>query len=323
MNKVFGYGLILLAAAATADRRALAWNSDPQNAGMGQFYLGSSNNSSARQGYFGVDVRDVTPDEVTTLKLRDTRGAEVVLVDHDAPAGKAGLREHDVILQMNGQAIQSQDQVRKMLHECASGRTIQLVISRDGQPMTITSQMSSREEVERAAWEQHLNTRDPDPEPTLTSTAERVPGRPSGPPDPELPSSKSFIGDGAINPLYTGALLENISAQLAGYFGVNKGHGVLVREVIANSPAEQAGIRAGDVIVRANDHTVTSTSEWTKALKSSHGKPLSVIVVRDRKEQTLTLTPDSKKRSSLDRPDPEASAPIDVARVGMMLMPAR
>src|SRR5207253_5819250 len=104
MKTVFGYGLILLAAAATADRCALAWNGDPQNGtNVGQFYL---SNSSARQGYFGVDVRDVTPDQVGPLKLRDTHGAEVVLVDHDAPAGKAGLREHDVILQMNGQVIQ-------------------------------------------------------------------------------------------------------------------------------------------------------------------------------------------------------------------------
>lgn len=318
MRKALGYGLVLLAAAATADRRALAWNSDPQSSGIGQFYIG---NSSARQGYFGVDVRDVTPDEVATLKLRDTHGAEVILVDHDAPAGKCGVREHDVILQMNGQAIQTQDQVRKILHDSAPGRTMELVISREGQQVILKSQMSSREEVERAAWEQHLNA--PDPEPTLTQAAERVTTGELAAAATTPPSSKSFIGGGALNPLYTGALLENMSTQLAGYFGVSKGQGVLVREVIANSPADQAGMHAGDVIVRANGRSVTSTSEWTKALKSNQGKPLSVTVVREKKEQTLTLTPESKKRSSLDVPAPEDREPIDVARLGMSLLPSR
>jgi len=95
---------------------------------------------------------------------------------------------------------------------------------------------------------------------------------------------------------------------------VPNGGGLLVRSVEANSPAAQAGMRAGDVVVRANQKAVASSADWTKAIKDSHGHPLTVVVLRDKKEQTLTLIPDSKKRSSLEQPGDDsqrvALAPI-------------
>src|ERR1017187_284720 len=161
MKRALGYGLILLAASTAATRNLLAsGNGDATVAAGGAlFFLASSGAAPARgaQGYLGVDVRDVNADQLGALKLREARGAEIILVDHDAPAGKAGLREHDVVLQMNGQAIEGQDQLRRMLHDSPPGKTITLVISRDGQQMTVTAQMAvSQEEVERRAWEQHL-----------------------------------------------------------------------------------------------------------------------------------------------------------------------
>jgi hypothetical protein len=79
------------------------------------------------------------------------------------------------------------------------------------------------------------------------------------------------------------------------------------------------------VVVRANAQTVASTSDWAKAIKNSKGHPLTIIVLRDRKEQTLTLTPDSKKRSSLELPANEQptdhpTAPA-VAHLGFSWMP--
>ena len=52
--------------------------------------------------YLGVDTRDITPDRLAPLHLKDERGVEVTMVDQDAPAGKAGLKEQDVILTLNG-----------------------------------------------------------------------------------------------------------------------------------------------------------------------------------------------------------------------------
>jgi serine protease Do len=309
MKRAVGYGLVLLAASTAATRSALALgNGAAENTAssvVAQFFMGSSSSAPVRgtQGYLGVDVRDVSEDQLSALKLKDARGAEVVLVDHDAPAGKAGLREHDVVLQMNGQAIEGQDQLRKMLHDSAPGKTVQLVISRDGQQFTVTTQMANREEVERQAWEQHLTVPEP-PTSSDSADASYSPSATSSSPR----AGNSFIGSMLMSPSYTGAMLEKMSMQLADYFGVSSGAGLLVRSVQPNSPAAIAGMRAGDVVVRADSHPVTSTGDWAKALKSSHGKPLSIVVLRDKKEQTLTLIPDGKKRSSLDQPtDPNGT----------------
>lgn len=317
MKRVVGYGLVLLAATTAGSRCALAWDGGPQSAagsGTAQLFVGGAAPASSHsaQGYLGVDVRDVTPDQLPALKLRDARGAEVTLVDHDAPAGKAGLREHDVILQMNGQAIEGRDQIRRMLHESPPGRSITLLISRDGQQLTLTTQLTTQEEVERQAL-QHLTM--PDALPSATADSGYAP---AGSPSPH--AGNSFIGTLLMNPSYTGAMLETMSTQQAAYFGVTSGEGLLVRTVVPNSPAAIAGMQVCDVILRANDHPVATTGDWARALKNSHGKPLTIVVLRDKKEQTLTLTPDGKRRSSLDQPDNNSDGPA-IARLGLSWMP--
>ena len=324
MNKATSYGLVLLAASAAGTRSALAWTGPGGVAQSGRagvfFFLGASGPASARtaQGYLGVDVRDVTADQLAALKLKEARGAEIVLVDHDAPAGKCGLREHDVVLRMNGQPIDGEDQVRRMLRETPPGKTVVLVISRDGQQITVTAQMAvSQEEVERQAWEQHLSV----PEPPAESSDNAGGDFSSSPASPSpVIRGNSFIGTMLMNPSYTGAMLEKMSSQLADYFGVPSGAGLLVRSVVANSPAALAGMHAGDVVVRADTKAVTTTGDWAKAIKNSHGRPLTVVVLRDKKEQTLTLTPDGKKRSSVEQPAPDPD-PGAVAHAGFSWMP--
>jgi serine protease Do len=305
------YGLILLVAAtpfAVADQSAV------EPGGNSTFFYMSSSGSAAahsQQGYLGVSLRDVTQDQFATLKLKEARGAEIVLVDHDAPAGKAGLREHDVVLQMNGQAIEGQDQLRRMLHDSAPGKTITLVISRDGQQLTVTAQMAvSQEEVERHAWEQHITVPEPQAAPSESDDSNG-----SASSSPSVHGGNSFIGSLLMSPSYTGAMLEKMSTQLADFFGVSSGAGLLVRSVVTNSPAALAGMHAGDVVVRANDKSVSTTGDWAKAIKNSHGHPLTIVVMRDKKEQTLTLTPDGKKRSSLDGPIEEFDRAVSFAWV--------
>jgi membrane-associated protease RseP (regulator of RpoE activity) len=140
----------------------------------------------------------------------------------------------------------------------------------------------------------------------------------------------SFIGSILMNPTYTGAMLEQVSSELAAFFGAQGGGGLFVRGVAANSPAALAGMRTGDVVVKANTQRVLTAADWAKAVKNSHGHPLTVVVLRDKKEQTLTLTPDAKKRSSLDQPgldSPDLHQPAlgpsaeDVAHLGFSWLP--
>src|SRR2546428_11080948 len=75
-----------------------------------------------RCSYLGVDTRDVTSDRLTALKLKEEHGVEITLVDQDAPAGKAVLHEHNVILTFNGTAIESVEQFRRVIHETPPAR---------------------------------------------------------------------------------------------------------------------------------------------------------------------------------------------------------
>jgi len=253
MKRALRYGLVVLAVAAASTQCARA--SGPDAVSVTLYFLSGASAPVVRggQGYLGVDVRDVTEDQLAALKLKEARGAEIVLVDHDAPAGKVGLREHDVILRVNNQAIVGEDQLRRMLRESPPGTTIVLLVSRDGQQMSVTTQTANREEVERQAWEQHLTVPEPLPD---NAGGDFFPGPAT--PAPAVRGGNSFLGPTLMNPSYTGAMLETMSAQLADFFGVAGGGGLLVRSVEANSPAALAGMHAGDVVVRANEKAVAS-----------------------------------------------------------------
>lgn len=273
--------------------------------------------AKSSQGYLGVDIRDVAEEQMSALKLKEPRGAEILRVDHDGPAGKAGLREHDVVLQMNGQVVEGEEQLRRMLRETPAGRTVTLLVSRDGQPQMFTAKMANREELERQAWQQHMTVPEPDDmSPPVIAGNGGSPGGGSGPAPrggmgffhgggpaiaPGGRGDRGMLGT-MLGQAYTGALLEPMGQQLAEFFGVQGGAGLLVRSVEANSPAATAGIRAGDVVVKLNQTSIAGIGDWSKAVRDSKGKPVPVTVLREKKEQTLTLTPDPKRRSGVEWP---------------------
>ena len=112
------------------------------------------------QGYLGVDLGPVDKKRASALHLNDAHAAEVVMVDHDAPAGKSGLKEHDVILQLDGQAFENADQLRHRLREMPSGRTVTLLISRDGNIIHVTAQLCDRAALQDV-WSQHFSVPEP------------------------------------------------------------------------------------------------------------------------------------------------------------------
>src|SRR6202166_4442985 len=103
-----------------------------------------SSEDSGTSSYLGVDISDVTTERLSALKLKEEKGVEVTMVDQDAPAGKAGIKEHDVILTMNGTSIESGAQLRRMIHEMPPGRIVSFGLSRDGQPVTVRVQLADK-----------------------------------------------------------------------------------------------------------------------------------------------------------------------------------
>ena len=127
-------------------------------------------------------------------------------------------------------------------------------------------------------------------------------------------------------------MVENITPQLGDFFGVKGGKGVLVRSVEKGSRGEKAGFRAGDVVVKVNNQPVNDTSDFTHALRSSSGTTAAVTVMREKREQNLTLPLPEKKDSgslledSFDLQDIEAEteqavnlAGHEIARLGPVI----
>ncbi len=119
----------------------------------------------------------------------------------------------------------------------------------------------------------------------------------------------------------SGVMVENLTPQLGDFFGAKSGNGVLVRSVDKGSRAEKAGLRAGDVITRVGDQPIHDTSDFTHALHSLSAGSVSVGVIRDKKEQTLTLTLPERKDSgelieeSLEAPELNAERQLELSEV--------
>jgi len=240
-----------------------------------------SSDEGGTTSYLGIDLADITSERLSALKLKEEKGVEVTMVDQDAPAGKAGIKEHDVILTMNGTTIESGAQLRRMIHETPPGRVVTLGLSRDGQPLTVKVQLADRHK-EFMSWNGHA----PDvhvnvPEIHL--------------PDIDIPAISMVMVTSSAR---SGLMVENITPQLGEFFGVKNGNGVLVRSVEKGSRAEKAGFHAGDVIVKVNDQAVHDTSDFMHGVKSRNGNSVNVAIIREKKEQNLTLTLPDKKDSS-------------------------
>lgn len=252
------------------------------------------------QGYLGILPGDIDNQRAAALKLKNPAGAEIISVDRDGPAGKVGLRIHDVILQMNGQPIAGQAQLRRMLHETPAGRTITLLISRDGHQQSISVQLADRDTVEQQAWTQHMVIPAPEDDDTIVV---------DGPVSRGYSGGNGFFGALSLGSPSVGVELDTLGSQLADYFGVKDGQGLLVKHVAENSPASRAGLKAGDVITKANGQPIVTLSEWMKMLHVNRGKQVQITLVRNRREQTVTLdAATSKNRSELVLPSPGANA---------------
>ncbi len=282
--------------------------------------FGIPSEDSGTSSYLGVDIADITADRLGALKLKEEHGVEVTMVDQDAPAGKAGLKEHDVILTMNGTPIESRPQLQRMIRETPAGRVVTLAISRDGQPLTIKVQLADR----RSEFA-HMSDRDWDREMERSGDRDKdfnihveVPPIPNMP-DFDMPNIGVVYVHSSVR---SGLMVENLTPQLGEFFGAKNGSGVLVRSVEKGSRAEKAGLRAGDVIVRVGDLPVHDTSDFTHALHTHSAGTVRVAVLRDKKEQILTITLPERKDSgemfeeSLEAPelDAETQAAISEAQ---------
>jgi len=253
---------------------------------------------SNSQGFLGVAITDVDAEKVQTLKLKDQHGAVITLIDHDAPAGQVGLKINDVILAVDGQSVENSEQLRKMLRELPPGHKMSLEISRDGNIQTLAVQLAERKTLDHDVW----NKIDSDSEGIGPAPSMGIlpGGAGTGSSDAPPPSGFHFPFFGSS--LNVGALVEPLTSQMADYLGVTGG--LMVKQVARKSEAATAGLHPFDVILKVGAEAINTSADWERALRTNQGKPVQVTVLRDKKQQTLTLQVDSKHRGLLEHKKP-------------------
>ena len=238
--------------------------------------------------WLGVEAREVTPEEVKEFKLPAERGVVVGHVSPDSSASKAGLKDTDVITEVDGQRVEGAAQFRRMIREIPAGRSVQLTVWRDGHTQTISATLGKAEENHRALMNAAPGAfafRMPEVEiPEMPDVeVQPLPGMPNMDWDNGmmvLPMSRPRLGIDA----------EDIGGQLGSFFGVPDGEGVLVRSVNAGSAAEKAGLKAGDVITKFNDDRIRSLGDLREKLAAKNDdKPAKLGVLRNKNEVTLTV----------------------------------
>jgi serine protease Do len=188
------------------------------------------------RGYLGLVPQNITPGMQKAMKLKSTDGVLVGDVTSDAPAGKAGVQRGDVILEVDGQKIESSNQLRMKISMMSPGATANLKVLRDGEEKTIAVKLGE------------MPT-------TAENRGSRFFGRERG---------GENSNDGALD----GVEVDNLDAQTAREAHVPASvHGVIVTDVDEGSAAAQAGLKEGDVIQEVNRKTVTNVAEFDRALQ--------------------------------------------------------
>jgi len=233
--------------------------------------------------YLGVAVVEITADRAKELHLKDERGVEVTCVDADSPAAKAGLKPGDVVLEYNGERVEGGEQFIRLVRETPAGRAAKLTVWRNGGNQTLSATIGQRQpSVLAFSFD--------GPQALSMPSPPEMPAMPAVPVMPDMPRTLMSWRSPVL-----GIDSEALNPQLAEFFGVKEG--VLVRSVSANSVAEKAGFKAGDVIIKVDGQPVVSPKEISSILQSARArKTLPITVVRHQKELVLNVALEENSR---------------------------
>jgi serine protease Do len=268
-----GLALALLAAAQVPPAPA-APPAPPRARTRAEEHMIQIRNPFGPRSYLGVGVADVDSQRAKDLKLSEERGVEIKRVESGSPAEKAGFKEGDVVLEYNGQRVEGTEQFSRMVRETPPSRNARITISRNGANQTLTATIGEHQDSD---FGRDFNLRIP-----------------PMPPMPPVDVPRPVM---AVRTSRVGFETETLNEQLAEYFGVKEG--VLVRSVDKDSPAEKAGLHAGDVILKVDGEAVKAARDVSRRLRESwEKKTVPVQVMRNKRETTLQLELPQRQRGA-------------------------
>lgn len=230
-------------------------------------------------GFLGVNAEEITRENMGRYGLREVRGVGVTSVAKDSPAEKAGLRKDDVILRVDNDRVTSVRKLSRLISEISPEQNVKLTISRGGQEQEVAVTIGKREEPILA--EGMLKG-----EPKIWKW-EGTPKVWNWEDSPGFDGSVFAFGNGRR----IGVSTVGLTKQLADYFGIADGKGVLVTSVTEDGPAAKVGIKAGDVITAIDGEKIEGAGELSRAINKKKDGDVSLTIVRNKSSQTIRVTP--------------------------------
>ncbi|HEY6121718.1 MAG TPA: PDZ domain-containing protein [Pyrinomonadaceae bacterium] len=229
-------------------------------------------------GFLGVNTEDITKENMSHYGLREARGVGITGVTKDSPAEKAGLRTDDVILRVDSETVTSARKLSRLISEVAPDHTVRLTIARGGTEQEVAVTIGKRDEA-RTIRDLFKNG---------------AGGMFKG--NPQIWKWEGTPGfDGSVfsfgSSRRIGISTMQLTKQLADYFGIADGQGVLVTSVTEDGPAAKGGLRAGDVITAVDGEKVDSSGDISRAISKKKDGDVTLTIVRNKTQQTIRVTP--------------------------------
>jgi len=243
-----------------------------------------------QRGWLGVGVA-----------LNEAGKVEIGGIDPESPGEMAKLNEGDVILALDGKNITSPDMLGAEIRKMKPGQTVVLKIERDGKPMDVKVKLgeysadNARKEMElrfpgifppMSPQEGPEKSQPQQPAPGQPpSTRRRMPGYRSQTPFPSMEMRK-----------YIGAYCRELNPELAAYFGVKEGTGLIVARLTEKGPAQKAKLKVGDVIVRVDGKRMESANDLIDLIQDKKkGDKVKVEILREKKPMTMEVVVEEEK----------------------------
>lgn len=230
--------------------------------------------------FMGIYPEEINTGNMKQYGLSVPRGVAVKQVIKDSPAERAGLRKDDVILRFNGEEVTGIRKLNRLMSEVAPDHVVRLTISREGREQEINVTVAKREDFPRS-FQMTFPREGLD---RLNDNLGRLENMP-----PLNGNDFSFVF-GSNRRIGVGT--SSLTKQLAEYFGVPGGHGVLVTSVNENSPAAKAGLKAGDVITAVNGNAIEKVSDLMREFNRQSEGEITLTIIRDKSQRTFKVTPE-------------------------------
>ncbi|MFC2170386.1 S1C family serine protease [Calditrichota bacterium] len=230
--------------------------------------------SDSKSGFLGIYPRELDDAMREALDFEEA-GVLVENVTKDGPSDIAGVKAGDIILSVRDIKMFNVNRLHKVARRSNPGEKVDIVVLRDGKKKTIPVVVGEYEEKEYIFSQDKMS-----PMHGLHDNAMKK----------KIKKLKTKIKTDYKPNVWIGVMLDELSEQLGQYFGVEDGEGVLVKEVLENSPAEKAGLKAGDVIIKVENEIVSEASDIHKLLKEKNaGDEVEIGLIRDKKKMNQKI----------------------------------